>query len=267
MFLEDVKVIENIQIADNYYLMKVEGEKMPLHSKPGQFFMLQCKDASRVLRRPISLHNVDGNILEFYYESLGKGTEEFTRLSTGETMNIQGPLGNGYDTDLSGKNIVVIGGGMGMAPIKYLIKDLKDNNDITFIAGGRNANAVKIIEKFDFENIKLKVATDDGSIGVKGNTVDVLKEILENEDKKIDIIYTCGPHPMMEAVAKVAQENNIRCQVSLEERMACGIKACVGCSILTKKGMKKVCYDGPVFESTDIVDVDVVDPNGGCNHE
>lgn len=262
MFLEDVKVIQNIQIADNYYLMKVEGDKIPQHSKPGQFFMLQCKDNSKVLRRPISLHNVEGNTLEFYYEALGKGTKEFTQLSTGETINIQGPLGNGYDTDLKGKNIVVIGGGMGMAPIKYLIKDLKDNNDITFIGGGRNAGAVKIIEKFDFKNIELKVATDDGSVGAKGNTVDILKEVLKGKD--IDIIYTCGPHPMMEAVAKVAQENNIRCQISLEERMACGIKACVGCSILTKKGMKKVCYDGPVFESTDIVDVDVVDPNGGC---
>lgn len=262
MFLEDVKVIQNIQIADNYYLMKVEGDKIPKHSKPGQFFMLQCKDNSKVLRRPISLHNVEGNTLEFYYEALGKGTKEFTRLASGETINIQGPLGNGYDTDLKGKNIVVIGGGMGMAPIKYLIKDLKENNDITFIGGGRNAGAVKIIEKFDFKNIELKVATDDGSVGAKGNTVDILKEVLK--DKDIDIIYTCGPHPMMEAVAKVAQENNIRCQISLEERMACGIKACVGCSILTKKGMKKVCYDGPVFESTDIVDVDVVDPNGGC---
>lgn len=264
MFLEDVKVIENIKIADNYYLMRVEGIKIPQHSKPGQFFMLQCKDSSKVLRRPISLHNVDGNILEFYYEALGKGTKEFTRLSTDETINIQGPLGNGYDIDLKGKNIVVIGGGMGMAPIKYLIKGLKGNNNITFIGGGRNAGAVKIIEKFDFQNIELKVATDDGSVGLKGNTVDILKELLKNKDKNIDIIYTCGPHPMMEAVAKVAQENNIRCQVSLEERMACGIKACVGCSILTKKGMKKVCYDGPVFESTDIVDVDVIDPNGGC---
>jgi dihydroorotate dehydrogenase electron transfer subunit len=88
---------------------------------------------------------------------------------------------------------------------------------------------------------------------------------LKDKNQRIDIIYTCGPHPMMEAVAKTAQENNIRCQISLEERMACGIKACVGCSILTKKGMKKVCYDGPVFESTDIVDVDVTDPDGGCS--
>lgn len=262
MFLEDVKVIENTQIADNYYLMRVEGNKFSEYSKPGQFFMLQCKDNSKVLRRPISLHNVDGNILEFYYEALGKGTKEFTKLSIGETINIQGPLGNGYDTEVSGKNILVIGGGMGMAPIKYLIKDLRVNNDITFIGGGRNAGAVKIIEEFKFEDIQLEIATDDGSIGIKGNTVDILKDILKT--KTIDIIYTCGPYPMMEAVAKVAQENNIRCQISLEERMACGIKACVGCSILTKEGMKKVCYDGPVFESKNIVDVDIVDPNGGC---
>jgi len=262
MFLKDVKIIENTQVADNYYLMKVEGNKIAEYSKPGQFFMLQCKDHSRILRRPISLHNVDDNILEFYYEALGKGTKEFTKLSIGETINIQGPLGNGYDTNIKNKNIVVIGGGMGMAPIKYLIKNLKDNNKITFIGGGRNAEAIKIIEKFNFKNIKIEIATDDGSIGIKGNTVDLLKKIIKNQS--IDIIYTCGPHPMMLAVAKIAQENNIRCQISLEERMACGIKACVGCSILTKNGMKKVCYDGPVFESTDILDLNVIDPNGGC---
>mgnify|MGYP001159218826 CR=1 FL=1 len=262
MFLEDVKIIENIQIANNYYLMKVNGDKMAKYSKPGQFFMLQCKDHSKVLRRPISLHNVDENILEFYYEALGNGTKEFTKLSIGETINIQGPLGNGYDVDIKNKNIIIVGGGMGMAPLKYLIKNLDESNKVIFIAGGRNAQAIKIIEKFNFKNIKIEIATDDGSIGIKGNTVDLLKEKIKN--KKIDIIYTCGPHPMMLAVAEVAKENNIRCQISLEERMACGIKACVGCSILTKNGMKKVCHDGPVFESTDIIDIDIIDPNGGC---
>jgi dihydroorotate dehydrogenase electron transfer subunit len=262
MFLEDVKIIENINIANNYYLMRVEGIEIPKYSKPGQFFMLQTKDKSMVLRRPISLHNVEGNYLEFYYEALGKGTKEFTTLTTGETMNIQGPLGNGFDIEIKDKNVVVIGGGMGMAPIKYLTKVLSEKNNLTFIGGGRNEGAIKITDRFDFENIEKIIVTDDGSFGKKGNTVDALKEILKK--KKIDIIYTCGPHKMMEAIGKVAQENNIRCQISLEERMACGIKACVGCSILTKKGMQRVCYDGPVFESTDIVDVNVEDPNGGC---
>ena len=260
MFLEDVKIIENINIANNYYLMKVEGIEIPKHSKPGQFFMLETKDKSMVLRRPISLHNVEGNNLEFYYEALGKGTKEFTTLKAGETMNIQGPLGNGFDIDVEDKNIVVIGGGMGMAPIKYLVKNLVNNNNVTFIGGGRNEGAIKITDRFNFENLDKKIVTDDGSFGIKGNTVDVLKEILK--EKKVDIIYTCGPHGMMEAIGKVAQENNVRCQVSLEERMACGIKACVGCSILTKKGMQRVCHDGPVFESVDIVDVDV--ESTGC---
>ncbi|MCK5780137.1 MAG: dihydroorotate dehydrogenase electron transfer subunit [Psychrilyobacter sp.] len=262
MFLEDVKILENKKIADNYYLMRVEGDKIPKSSKPGQFFMLESKDSSRILRRPISLHNVDENILEFYYEALGSGTKEFSKLKIGETMNIQGPLGNGFDTEVKDKNVIVIGGGMGMAPIKYLIKKLKINNNVKFIGGGRNSNAVEIIKNFNLDALSYEVATDDGSVGSKGNTVDLLKTILEKE--KVDIIYTCGPHKMMEAVARVAEENNIRCQVSLEERMACGIKACVGCSILTTKGMQKVCYDGPVFESIDVVDIDIIDPNGGC---
>lgn len=263
MFLEDVRVLENIKLADNYYLMRVEGVEIPKHSKPGQFFMLQCKDTSRVLRRPISLHNIDGNIIEFYYESLGTGTKEFTGLRSGETLNIQGPLGTGFDTDVEGKDIVVIGGGMGIAPIKFLVSKLANKNNVTFIAGGRNTEALNIVDRFDFDNINIKIVSDDGSKGMKGNAVDQLK--LHLEENAVDIIYTCGPHGMMEAVAKVAQTNNIRCQISLEERMACGIKACVGCSILTKQGMKKVCYDGPVFESTDIVDLDIVDENGGCN--
>ncbi len=263
MFLENMKIIENIKLGENYYLMRVKGEKAPTYSKPGQFFMLQCKDSSRVLRRPISLHNVEENILEFYYEALGKGTKEFTRLEEGETINIQGPLGNGFDLDVKEKKVVVIGGGMGIAPIKYLLKRLLDRNDVTFIVGGRNKEALEVTKRFDFEGLDIKVSSDDGSIGIKGNTVDLLHQHLQNN--KVDIIYTCGPHKMMEAVAKVAQVNNIRCQVSLEERMACGIKACVGCSILTKDGMKKVCFDGPVFESDKIIEVDIINPNGGCN--
>ena len=150
-----------------------------------------------------------------------------------------------------------------MAPIKFLIKKLEKKNKVTFIGGGRDQTAIKITDKFDFDNVEKIIMTDDGSNGKKGNTVEALEEVLGK--KKIDIIYTCGPHGMMEAVAKVAQKNNIRCQISLEERMACGIKACVGCSILTKNGMKKVCYDGPVFESTDIVDVNVKNVVGcGC---
>ncbi|MEG2220119.1 MAG: FAD-binding oxidoreductase, partial [Cetobacterium sp.] len=129
MFLEDCKILENYQVSENYYLMKIESNKASQHSKAGQFFMLKVKNEIRILRRPISLHFVDKdkNILEFYYEVKGGGTKEFSSLEAGEVINIQGPLGKGFKTDVSGKKCVVIGGGMGIAPTKLLINDLKKN--------------------------------------------------------------------------------------------------------------------------------------------
>ena len=253
MFLQDSVIIENRESGDKkYYLLRVKVEKGLAESKPGQFFMLKCNDGSRILRRPISLHYADkeNGILEFYYEVVGKGTKEFTFLNRGDAINIQGPLGNGFDTDIQDKNVLVIGGGMGIAPLKYLIEDLKTKNNLTFIAGGRDSGALNIVNNIELKGFEILETTDDGTRGRKGNTVELMKEILE--EKEIDIIYTCGPHGMIKAVAQVAASKGIRCQVSLEERMACGTGACMGCSIETTKGMRKVCKDGPVFESLEV---------------
>jgi len=260
MFLEDAKIIENRYIGDKYYLMKVKAPRAASAAKAGQFFMIKCKNDVRVLRRPISLHYADADeqTLEFYYETVGKGTTEFSELQAGDEVNIQGPLGTGFDTEVEGKKVILVGGGMGMAPLKLLAEKLRGKNDVKFIAGGRDAGAVKIVKNFDIDEIT--VATDDGSVGIKGNTVEVLKEMLAAD--KYDLIYTCGPHGMMLAVADTAHKNGIRCQISLEERMACGVKACVGCSIKTKAGMKKVCADGPVFDAEEILDFDPADKPG-----
>lgn len=254
MFLEDCKVLTNEKISEKFYLIKLKGDKTIDPALPGQFFMLQTKDKSTLLRRPISLHyvNKEEKILEFYYEVKGKGTKEFSNLKSGETINIQGPLGHGFTTNVKNENIVIIGGGMGIAPMKLLIEELSKNNKVTFICGGRNSDALKILKNINLENIETIITTDDGSLGTKGNVTLPLKEIIKNE--KIDKIYTCGPHIMMMAIKKIAELEDIYCEVSLEERMACGVKACVGCSILTNQGMKKVCHDGPVFDSRIILD-------------
>ncbi|MGL5798053.1 MAG: dihydroorotate dehydrogenase electron transfer subunit [Cetobacterium sp.] len=264
MFLEDCKVLENYQVGEDYYLMKIESKKASQHSKAGQFFMLKLKNEIRILRRPISLHyaDKDRNILEFYYEIKGGGTKEFKELEAGDTLNIQGPLGTGFTTALKGKKCVVIGGGMGIAPTKLLISELKKENEVIFIAGGRSKGALNILENLELEDVKTYITTDDGSLGEKGNVVSVLNRILQEE--KIDIVQTCGPHKMMEAVAETSLRAGVFCEISLEERMACGVKACVGCSIKTLEGMKKVCHDGPVFDSKIIVDVNPKE-NTGCS--
>ena len=142
---------------------------------------------------------------------------------------------------------------MGIAPMKLLIESLSEKNNVIFICGGRNAESVKILENMNLEGVETIITTDDGSVGRKGNVTGPLREILS--ERKIDGVYTCGPHIMMEFVAKTAEEFGVYCEVSLEERMACGVKACVGCSILTNQGMKKVCHDGPVFDSRIVIDV------------
>lgn len=265
MFLENCKVVENRNIAENMFLLVVKGDKTIEHTKEGQFFMLEVKKGLSFLRRPISIHyvNKDTSELEFYYEVKGRGTQELAALKKDDIINIQGPLGNGFDSNIENKNIVVVGGGMGIAPMKLLIEKLvKKGNKVIFIAGGRTKSHVEIIKNIDLKNVKTYITTDDGSTGIKGRVDTVLKEVLDKE--KIDVVYTCGPEKMMECVATISQERKVRCFVSLEARMACGIKACVGCSIKTKEGMKKVCYDGPVFESTMIVDTHPKENVVGC---
>lgn len=252
MFLEDSIIINNIKISDDKYLLRVKSKESYKHSKAGQFFMLK---SSTYLRRPISLHYIDDDILEFYYQAKGKGTKYLSELKENDILNIQGPLGNGFDTSINNKKILITAGGMGIAPIKLLIEKLYENdsnNYITLIAGGADENAVKIIKRFDTSSIDLYITTDDGSIGDKCSTVDKTKELLK--EKEIDIIYTCGPAAMMNALIKVSEKYNILCYASLEERMACGVNACLGCSIEIKDKkqgsiLKKVCYDGPVFDS------------------
>lgn len=252
MFLEDSVVIDNIQISDDKYIIKVKSKESYKYSKAGQFFMLK---SNTFLRRPISLHYIYNDILEFYYQVKGEGTKYLSQLKKDDILNIQGPLGNGFDISFKDKNILLVAGGMGIAPFKLLIeKLLYNNNYITLIMGGANETAIKIITRFDTSSIDLYITTDDGSVGDKGNTVDKTKELLKQ--KNFDIIYTCGPTVMMKGIVNIANENNILCYASLEERMACGVNACLGCNIEIKDNnsesvyiLKKVCHDGPVFDS------------------
>ncbi|PCG18891.1 dihydroorotate dehydrogenase electron transfer subunit [Brachyspira sp. G79] len=252
MFLEDSVVIDNIPISDDKYIIKVKSKESYKYSKAGQFFMLK---SNTFLRRPISIHYIDNDILEFYYQVKGEGTKYLSQLEKDDILNIQGPLGNGFDISFKDKNILLVAGGMGIAPFKLLIeKLLENNNSITLIMGGANETAIKIITRFDTSTIDLYITTDDGSVGDKCNTVDKTKELLKQ--KSFDIIYTCGPTVMMKGIVNIANENNILCYASLEERMACGVNACLGCNIEIKDNnsesgytLKKVCHDGPVFDS------------------
>lgn len=254
MFLEKCQVLSNELVSESRYLLiaKYKSLNNPL---PGQFYMVQTNQKYGFLKRPLSIHYCEDNKIYFYYEVKGKGTSSLKEVVKNDLIEIQGPIGTGFNLNIDNKNVLIIGGGMGIAPFKYLIKQIKNNNKVSCIFAGRNKEALNIVNGFDLESTKSYLVSDDGSIGERKNGVEKLQELLINN--KYDLIYCCGPQIMMEKIAEVAIKNKIDCEISLEARMACGTKACMGCSIKTLNGMKKVCGDGPVFNAKEIIDFNV----------
>lgn len=223
-------------------------------AKPGQFVMVYPKNASTLLPRPISIcEAIGGKVLRLVYRVQGKGTKEFSLYKEGEEVKIMGPLGNGFPVEEGkGKRILLIGGGIGVPPILELAKALY-KEDVTILAGYRNDD---LFLTKDFKKYaKLEIATEDGSVGTKGNVMN----IIDSKKLECDVIYACGPMPMLRAIKKYAEEKDIKAYISLEERMACGIGACLGCVCKTTKkdhhshvNNARVCTEGPVFEAREV---------------
>lgn len=223
------------------------------YAKPGQFVMVYPANASTILPRPISICEVCGDTLRLVYRVQGKGTKEFSLYKEGESVKVLGPIGNGFPVEEGrGRKSILIGGGIGVPPILELAKALK-GEDITILAGYRNSDMF-LNEDFK-EQAPLEIATEDGSVGVKGNVMDVIRE----KNLKCDVIFACGPMPMLRAIKKYAEETGIKAYISLEERMACGVGACLGCVCKTTKkdehshvNNARVCTEGPVFEAREV---------------
>lgn len=249
---EKAVVLWQEKLAEGVYSLTLETSIVD-HAIPGQFISFFSNDGSKLLPRPISICeiNKDYGTLRVVYRVVGAGTEEFSQLKMGDKIEVMGPLGNGFP--LEGRNAIVVGGGIGVPPMLELAKQLPGT--VTAVMGYRN-NDLFLIEEFEKTVSNLFIATDDGSVGVHGTVVDAMRE----NDLVADVIYACGPKPMLRAVADFALENQIKCYVSMEERMACGVGACLGCVCQSKEqddhshvNNKRVCKDGPVFLSTEVV--------------
>lgn len=213
---------------------------------PGQFISVYTKDGSRLLPRPISICEVEPEEerLRIVYRIAGAGTAEFSSYESGDPIDIMGPLGNGFPKE--GENVFLIGGGIGIPPMLELAKQL--NCEKQMILGYRDEN---LFLRDEFEAYgEVFVATEDGSVGTKGNVLDAIRE----NGLTADVMYACGPIPMLRALKAYAEEKGIRCYISLEEKMACGIGACLACVCKTKEvdhhsnvHNKRICKDGPVF--------------------
>lgn len=249
-FDEMAVIIRQEKIGTGIYSMWIRTEQVAEHAKAGQFVSVYCNDGSRLLPRPISICeiNKEEKTLRLVYRVAGKGTGEFSAMKAGETLHIVGPLGNGFPK--KEKKAFLIGGGIGIPPMLQLAKELDCEKQI--VLGYRDE--LFLLDEFQKQG-EVYLATEDGSAGTKGNVLDAIRA----NALTADVIYACGPTPMLRALKTYAAENGIECWISMEERMACGIGACLACVCKSKEkdahsnvNNKRICKEGPVFLAEEV---------------
>ena len=245
---QDCKLVYSQRLTSTIYDFRLQNAELAAVTKPGQF--VQVLVPGKTLRRPISVCDVCDDTIRLVFEIRGEGTEIMSKTRLGESINIIAPLGKGFDIAPE-KRTVFIGGGIGVPPMLYSARQCGSN--ATVINGFRNKDAMILSEDFEKAGCRLVVTTDDGSFGIHGFVTQPLAGIIGDTD----MICACGPIPMLRNIAKMAEEHGVPCQVSLEQRMACGVGACLGCAVAIKdkegKTMyKHVCKDGPVFDSREV---------------
>lgn len=250
---ETALILEQAEIAEGIYSMWLRTEWIAKEAAPGQFISVYCREGSRLLPRPISICEVDRekNAVRIVYRVVGEGTREFSRMTAGMGLSVIGPLGNGFPLEAAkGKQVFLIGGGIGIPPILELAKQLEGEKQV--IAGYRSELFLtEELEKYG----KLYLATEDGSAGTKGTVLDAVRE----NGLEADVLFACGPTPMLRALKEYAKEQGIEAWISLEEKMACGIGACLACVCKTKEkdshsnvNNQRICKDGPVFLAEEV---------------
>lgn len=234
------KVKENNKLAKDIYKLVIEGS---FKGNPGEFYMLKCWEEEPVLYRPISIHSIDENKIEFVYAAIGKGTKLISKLDAGNEVKLIGPLGNGFPIEEIKGKVAIVTGGIGIAPMEYVIKNLKDCTVDLFI--GFREEAYCIEELKPLVN-SINLATEYGEIGHRGYVTEIF------DPKGYDVVLCCGPEVMMDKVLKMCKETNTKIFISEEKKMACGIGACLVCTCKTINGNKKTCKDGPVFRGEEL---------------
>ncbi len=236
------KILFNEKIAKDVMLMRLSGDTDGME-RTGQF--VNIKLDGLFLRRPVSVCDVEEDVLTLIYKVVGEGTEKLALMKEGEELDLLTGLGNGYDTDMSGDSPLLLGGGVGVPPLYGLCKRLvSEGKKVTVVLGFNGKEDVFFEEEFKTLGANVLVTTADGTYGIKGFVTDAI------EGLDYSYFYTCGPEPMLKAVYNKTTSDG---QFSFEERMACGFGACMGCSCKTKYGNKRICKDGPVLKKEEII--------------
>lgn len=253
MFLENATVESVTQIGTNVFLLKLLSEKIANQAKPGQFVNIKVSDSNfPLLRRPFSICNIESNSFSIMFVTIGGGTHVLQNKQHGEILDVMGPLGNGFSLNGEYDKAVIVAGGIGAAPFPYLIKELvKNGKEILCLTGGRTKN-----DCITYEMQNVSTATDDGSLGFKGNVIELLASTFaEIKNDKIKI-FGCGPNVMLKALQQFCKTNEVEAEISTESSMACGFGICQGCPVQSATDESKfllVCKDGPVFNVKDVI--------------
>ena len=255
--LHEAEVLSHTSAGRGFYRLVLKAPGAAAAALPGQFVMLRVSDnRDPLLARPFGISSVTSrSSIELVYRVAGRGTTLLTGVETGHTLNLLGPLGTGFPLPDKGTVPVLVGGGSGFPPLHFLAQ--RTGARAHFFMGSRNKECLPppmILKSFKDVVAGMHIATEDGSAGTRGMSTDILNAFLSKREKKSHLaLYACGPRAMLVAVSWVAEEHSIPCYVSLEERMACGLGACMGCAVGMKAGgYKRVCKEGPVFDSREI---------------
>jgi dihydroorotate dehydrogenase electron transfer subunit len=226
------------------WVIQLKCPEIVREARPGQFVMVQCGEET-ILRRPLSIHQVDGDRFALLYAVIGRGTRWLSQCGPGDEVDILGPLGNGFMVHPDSRNLLLVAGGLGIAPLMSLAGSaVAEGKNITVLYGTANNDRYQLPP-----GVTGVAATEDGSIGHRGMVTELVPQYLETSDQ----IFACGPLPMYRAMAQMPELKNKPVQVSLEVRMGCGMGTCYACTIRTRQGLRQVCKDGPIFEMNDII--------------
>jgi dihydroorotate dehydrogenase electron transfer subunit len=245
---EITRVTENTELMPQVHLTWLESPHIASQAQPGQFAMVYCGEDT-LLRRPFSIHQVEGKRLALLFNVVGRGTHWLSQRQPGDSLNLLGPLGNGFSLHLDSKNILLLAGGIGIAPLVFLAqKASKAGRSIALLLGAPTKSQLYPQNLLPRE-VRLITATEDGTSGKKGLVTDLLPDFTSWADQ----IFACGPPSMYQTMARMPELKNKPVQISLEVRMGCGLGVCYGCTVKTKSGLRQVCKDGPIFELDDVL--------------
>lgn len=261
MYQVKAKVLSNEKLSDAHYRIKLDVSQIAKSARAGQFVHMKCSPGyDPLLRRPFSIHKCAQGRIDVLYQVVGKGTELLSQKRRGDQIDSLGPLGKGFEIEPAFNKIFIVGGGIGVAPLYMVAQEitrLGRGQEATVLLGAKNKELILAKDDFDRLNVEVMTATEDGSTGYRGLVSDLFQEFILSQTSPSVAVYTCGPVSMLRTIAELSRHRGFFCQVSLEQKMGCGLGACLGCVIRGTSGYLRVCKEGPVFDAKEILWDDV----------